>query len=159
LHDGGNDTVFRHFDLAVFSQQSSFNPEGFPFTPDGDTMRMQLESYLLAFDSNLAPIVGQQVTLGDNDFAAASPRLDLLESRANLGECDLIAKTQLFGREVGFLYTGGGKYLVDHEGVPPIPGAALRLLATAPKLRVTYTCLPPGSGVRAGIDRDGDGFL
>jgi hypothetical protein len=36
--------------------------------------------------------------------------------------------------------------------------AALRLLATQSGHPVTYTCVPPGSGVRIGVDRDGDGL-
>jgi hypothetical protein len=32
------------------------------------------------------------------------------------------------------------------------------LLATHSNVPVTYTCVPPGSGQRIGVDRDGDGF-
>ena len=35
--------------------------------------------------------------------------------------------------------------------------AALRSLATGSGRPVTYTCVPPGSGERIGVDRDGDG--
>ena len=38
----------------------------------------------------------------------------------------------------------------------PIGDAALRLLARAGR-PVTFTCVPPGSGERIGVDRDGDG--
>ena len=41
------------------------------------------------------------------------------------------------------------------RAAPPIGDAALRLLA---RFRaVTFTCVPPGSGERLGVDRDGDG--
>jgi DNA-binding beta-propeller fold protein YncE len=157
FHDGSVDTMFRFHDIVFFAQNPAFNPNGFPVSDEGVTMKRQLESYLLAFESNLAPIVGQQVTLGDNNLAAAAARVDLLEARSSLGECDLIAKAQLFGGESGFVHVGGGNYLPDRQGIPPIPGAVLRLIASV--VRVTYTCVPPGSGVRLGIDRDGDGFL
>ena len=58
---------------------------------------------MIAFDSDLAPVVGQQVTLTDHNARAARPRISLLEQRAGtpftsktLGgtvtECDLVAK-------------------------------------------------------------------
>jgi len=37
--------------------------------------------------------------------------------------------------------------------------AALRALALTPGQELTYTCVPPGSGDRAGIDRDEDGVF
>jgi hypothetical protein len=40
--------------------------------------------------------------------------------------------------------------------VPPIGELALRLLADLGH-PVTFTCVPPGSGERIGVDRDGDG--
>ncbi|WP_437765631.1 hypothetical protein WME77_00730 [Sorangium sp. So ce764] len=45
-----------------------------------------LEAFVLAFDSDLAPIVGQQATLTRNNAAAVGPRVDLLMSRAGAGE-------------------------------------------------------------------------
>ena len=37
--------------------------------------------------------------------------------------------------------------------------ADLRLLAAAPGQELTWTCVPPGSGERLGVDRDQDGVL
>ncbi len=37
--------------------------------------------------------------------------------------------------------------------VPELPGAA------TPGQELTYTCVPPGSGIRIGVDRDEDGCL
>src|SRR4029450_1802710 len=39
------------------------------------------------------------------------------------------------------------------------PDHGLRAIATTAGNTVTYTCVPPGSGMRAGVDRDEDGFL
>jgi YVTN family beta-propeller protein len=69
MHDGSADTVFRFINTTVFNQTNPGgfpipNPGGFPNGAPGDPLRRQVESFLLAFDSNLAPIVGQQVTLG-----------------------------------------------------------------------------------------------
>ncbi|HJX27612.1 MAG TPA: thrombospondin type 3 repeat-containing protein, partial [Thermoanaerobaculia bacterium] len=81
---------------------------------------------------------------------------DLLRQRADAGECELVAKTRLYGDEAGFLYLGTGWFAPDRSGQPPVTAAALRSLAFGRP--VTYTCVPPGSGERVGVDRDGDGF-
>ena len=89
--------------------------------------------------------------------AAVGARVDLLRQRADAGECDLVAKTRISGDEAGFLYVGSGLFARDRRGQPPITDAALRSLATDSGRPVTYTCVPPGSGERVGVDRDGDG--
>jgi len=63
------------------------------------------------------------------------------------------------GNELGFLYAGSGQFMRDRASLPPISDAALRAIALFVHTPVTYTCVPPGSGERIGIDRDGDGFL
>ena len=50
LHDGSIDTLFRFLRATVFST-------------DATPTRGNLEQFMFAFDSNLAPIVGQQITL------------------------------------------------------------------------------------------------
>src|SRR5262249_42957612 len=83
LHDGAVDTLFRFHNGKVFNAPqatiSTFgtpeNPflignDGFPEGPAGDPLRRHMEQFLLAFDSNLAPIVGQQITAGAGDNAA-----------------------------------------------------------------------------------------
>jgi hypothetical protein len=86
------------------------------------------------------------------------PRILLLRNRADVGECDLVAKSEIFGAEAGFVYVGSGFFKSDRQALPPIHEVALRTLATQFGHPVTYTCTPPGSGVRIGVDRDGDGF-
>jgi hypothetical protein len=68
-----------------------------------------------------------------------------------------VAKARISGDEAGFLYVGSGSFAKDRRGQPPITAAALRSLATDFGSPVTYTCVPPGSGERAGVDRDEDG--
>jgi hypothetical protein len=41
----------------------------------------------------------------------------------------------------------------------PLTDASLRQRAAQNGGELTYTCAPPGSGVRIGIDRDEDGVL
>ena len=116
----------------------------------------KLEAFILAFPTNMAPVVGQQVTLTASGSAAAGARIDILRQRADAGECDLIAKTRSDDEETGFLYVGSGLFRKDRRMQPPITDAALRSLAR--EHPVTFTCVPPGSGERLGVDRDGDGF-
>jgi YVTN family beta-propeller protein len=157
-HDGSSDTNFRFQRVQSFTQRPD-NPGGLPAGPEGDVVRRQIESFQLAFDSNLAPIVGQQVTLTRSNGAVAGPRIDLLVARASVGECDLVVKGRLHHDETGYLYVGAGLFRGDRQADAPLGAAALRALADHPRRELTYTCTPPGSGRRLGIDRDGDGHL
>lgn len=153
-HDGSLDTVFRFHSRLVFAPPFS---SAFPQGPVGDLAKHQVEAFVLAMDSNEAPIVGQQITARKGHIAEAAPRVALLRDRAEAGECELVAKVHLAGRETGFYYLNNGHFTVDVDGVPPLQASfVLGLAALQP---VTYTCVPLGSGVRAGIDRDGDGAL
>jgi hypothetical protein len=111
----------------------------------------------MAFPTNLAPIVGQQITLTSSSPASVVSRVELLRQRADAGECDLVAKTELHDVEAGFVYIGSGLFKTDRHALPPITDAALQLLAAHDDHSVTYTCVPRGSGERIGVDRDGDG--
>lgn len=151
------------------------NPGGFPFVPPGTPgvppevaaalnvqgvqLRRDLEQFMLAFDSNLAPIVGQQVTLTRENGALAGPRIDLLLARAEAGECEVVVKGRSGRREEGYLYLGGGLFASDRSCERPIGDARLRDRAGKRRSELTYTAAPPGSGRRMGIDRDRDGFL
>ncbi len=84
--------------------------------------------------------------------------VELLRQRADAGECDLIAKTEIFDVEAGSWYVGSGLFQSDRRVLPPITDAALQLLARHGGRLVTYTCVPRGSGDRIGVDRNGEGF-
>jgi DNA-binding beta-propeller fold protein YncE len=155
-HDGSFDTVFRFNNVHSFDQTPD-NPDGISVDDAGMQIRRNLEDYMLAFESNLAPIVGQQATLDRNGGSDAIARVALLTARAGLGECDLIAKAMLGGFELGFLYSGNDQFRPNLQAAPPVSGSGLRDLALLTP--VTYTCVPPGNGVRLGIDRDLDGVL
>jgi DNA-binding beta-propeller fold protein YncE len=155
-HDGTVPDLFRF--SSDFDQILPF-PFGIPSGPEGVAAKRDMEQFMLAFDTNLAPIVGQQVTLTAAHRAAASARIDLLIARADAGECDLVAKAGAGPFELGFLYAGDGQFMSDRKAIPAIPDALLRWLATASGTALTYTCAPPGTGERIGIDRDLDGVL
>jgi len=152
LHDGSTDTLFRFHGAAVFTR-APFNPGGIPVGEEGAIIRRQLEAFLLAFDSNLAPIVGQQITLSATNGAAVGPRIDLLEVRAGAAECDLVAKGRVKGEAAGFLYRlADGTFLRSHSKDPPRTDPELRALANEPLGEITFTCAPPGSGSRIAND-------
>ena len=119
----------------------------------------QIEALLLVFDSEMAPIVGQQVTLSAADVGVASPRVDLMIERAALEECDLMVHGVDGGELRGWYRQVDGTFLGDRAAEPARSEAALRAMAIASSDGFTYTCAPPGTGRRGAIDRDGDGFL
>ncbi len=154
-NDGSIDTLFRFFTAAVFRPNLT---SGFPLlNPDGT--RRDVEQFVLAFDSDLAPIVGQQVTLTGTNGSAVGPRINLLKQRAgaqfvskSLGglvtECDLVSKVVQNGVINGYLYDPNSGNFFASDGITAISDAGLRTLAATPGQEVTYTCVPPGSGSR-----------
>jgi DNA-binding beta-propeller fold protein YncE len=157
---GDTDNIVRFLSVPAFNAAFPFpipNPEGFQPGPEGLAQRFQVASFLLVFDSNLAPVVGQQVTWTAELASEVAPRIALLKARSGAGECDLIAKTYLLGRERGFLYAGGDIWLTDTGFAPTIHEPDLERACLAAHVAITLTCVPPGSGVRFGIDRDLDG--
>jgi hypothetical protein len=136
----------------------------------GAFQEFALPEFLAVFPTDLAPVVGQQVTIGPANFnhTDVNARITLFEQRAtapftsltlggDVTECDLIAKTVEGGIERGYLRQANGTFLPDDAG-PEISEAALRAKAdpVGAGQHITYTCVPPGSGVRMEIDRDED---
>jgi DNA-binding beta-propeller fold protein YncE len=176
LHDGSVDTVFRFHSSTVFTQRDATspfpNPGGFPVASPTDDpataqqkvlaniqLRRQVEAFMLAFDSNLAPIVGQQATLTAWSESDVNARIDLLEARAAAGDCDLVVHGRMVrDGSVGYVYEPAtATFVPDRVRRRAVPDPALRALARDTEL--TFTAVPPGSGRRIGIDRDLDGVL
>nr|WP_309243002.1 hypothetical protein [Hyalangium versicolor] len=155
--DGSIPTLFLF--NSGFDFDPVFNQPGIPLTPAGAQAKRDMEQFMLAFDTNLAPVVGQQVTLTPLNVGVVYPRIHLLMARAAAGECDLVIKGRILGIPVGYLYVGGGQFRGDRQTQPLVSEPNLRAQAVAGSTALTYTCTPPGSGVRIGIDRDLDGFL
>jgi YVTN family beta-propeller protein len=158
LHDGSIDTILRFYQGTVFNQ-SGGNPGGFPAGVPGNPMRRNDEAFVLAFDSNLFPIVGQQATRTATNGAEVDGRLDLMVARANAGECDLVVRGVVNGEPRGSVYVGGGLFQPDRADDPQLTTAAMKALSNAAGQEGTWTAVPPGSGVRIGVDRDVDGFF
>ena len=148
LNDGSVDSLFRFLQAVVFTPNAKLTT-GFT---GGDPQRKNVEQYLLAFDSDLAPIVAQQVTLRSDNGAAAGARIDLFIQRAttpfvskvlgtNANECDLIARVVVDGVASAYRLQPN-KTFRTLSGVTKTD-AELRSFATTPGQEVTYTCLPP----------------
>jgi YVTN family beta-propeller protein len=147
-HDGSIDTIFRFLQAVVFNDQGG--QVGFA----NDDARRAVEQYLLAFDSDLAPIVGQQVTLRSDNASAAGPRIDLFIARAatpfaskilgpSANECDLVARAVVGGKVVAYRMQPN-KSFVAVNNTATLTDAAVRALASTAGQEVTYTCMPPG---------------
>ncbi len=159
-HSGDVDTIFRFLGATVFAQRPATdpfpNPGGIPPSAAGAAIRRNLEAFMMAFDTNLAPIVGQQITLTEENADLVSPRIDLFKQRAAAGECELVVRGRLALREVGFLYAPAtGEFVPDRSRSRALTEDELRALSRHTEL--TFTAVPPGSGARIAHDRHSDG--
>ncbi len=157
LHDGGIDTVRRFLNPFTFSLNS--------------TERDQLEAFMMVFDSDLPPVVGQQITRNATNGAAVDPLInggialasasypsDLLGAGATM--CDVVVKGIIAGEARGArLDTGTGNFQTDRVTDPQLTLATLFAFTATAGQELTFTCVPFGSGLRMGIDRDLDGFF
>jgi DNA-binding beta-propeller fold protein YncE len=168
-HDGSVDTLFRFVSGGAFNQ-SGANPGGFPVGAPGDPLRHSVQAFMHAFPSNLAPIVGQQITRNAANGGTVDARIDLLLARfddpdnpddpddPDLPECDVVAKGLIGGEPRGFVYVGSSGWATDRAADGTVTDAALRANTATAGQELTFTAVPPGEGFRIGVDRDSDGF-
>ena len=182
LHDGATDQLLNFLKGGVFDNGEIGCPEGADERfgchfnvgaigiPDEDT-RQGLVDYMMEFDNDLAPIVGQQITLSSESSPQVEQRIALMAQRANtpfvsklLGgnvhECDLIALGVIDGKQRGyFLDIEQGKYRSDSAAEGLISQELLIARAKTVDNHLTFTCTVPGKGWQASIDKDLDGYL
>ncbi|MEM1110399.1 MAG: hypothetical protein AAGI11_00705 [Pseudomonadota bacterium] len=144
LHDGSMDTLDSFFSAPQFNLNSA------------NRRRNAVVDFVIASDSNFAPIVGQQVTLdGSWHYPAAAERLDLMVQRAlavvDRPECDLVARGVVQGEQRAALMREDGFFYVAGSAAAPLSLAAIKQLAKEPGQALTFTCLPPGTGERAAL--------
>ncbi len=149
-HDGAVDNLFNFLKFPGFN---------FGSQPAADNSRRDVEAFLLAFDTGLAPAVGYQITFDgtNNSNPTLNARLDTLEAQAGAGNCDLIAKGLFGTTRRGWVYEGAGLWKPDVMAGPALTRAELLAQASAGH-ELTVSGVPAGSGTRMGIDRDRDGF-
>ena len=118
-----------------------------------------IATFLDAIDSGTAPTVGFQAMLTQANSLTATSNADLalLTARAAAGDIDLVVHGRLDGRIAGLLYqTGSQTFVSDLTGEGPWTLAQLQQKAMQDAALLTFTGVPPGSGVRLAIDRDLD---
>jgi len=153
MHDGNMDTLDSFFagEVFLFDQNPTVN----------ESMRSDVIDFVMAFESDMAPVVGQQVTLSGASDSDTEARVELLLQRAAVtsprAECDLIAKGVFNNKVTGYLLQADGRFISDTSEL--LQFTELRDRATQADGAMTFTCVPPGSGTWMGIDRDMDGRL
>ena len=142
LHDG-----------SIASLADFFASPTFQFPEPRIETESDVVRFVLAADSNLAPIVGQQVTLSLHSGTTDEQRLDLMEQRALVTqprpECDLIVRGVIEGQRFSALYAS--KKYQDSNGARHT-SAALRASVKTGDNALTFTCAPVGSGSRLALD-------
>lgn len=181
LHDGATDKLLNFLKGGVFDNGEQGCPPGANEShgcqfnqgeigiPD-ETTRQGLVDYMMEFDTDLAPIVGQQVTMNSVASPAALTRVKLLEKRAitpfvskilggKVTECDLIATGFIQGETRGYLMTKDGNYRADKAQDAMLTSDQLHNLAIQPGHHLTFTCVVPGRGWQMALDANLDSIL
>jgi YVTN family beta-propeller protein len=151
LHDGTFDTVanFLRLDTFVFPGKNE---------EENDKIRRSLQSYIIAFDTGMAPTVGRQLTVSGEFNEEERQMVDLLMARAGAGDCDLTARRWEGKTLRGWLYENGA-FRGDRSQDMRLDFDALVHRYPGGGEPITFTCVPPGDGMRSALDRDLDGFL
>lgn len=182
LHDGATDKLLNFLRGAVFDNGQVGCPPGADARygchfndgaigiPDEAT-RQGLVDYMMEFDNDLAPIVGQQITLNSRSALQVVQRISLFEERAKtvftskiLGgevtECDLIALGSIDGKQRGYLFDNKeNKYRSDAAREPMLTSSQLQTLANTVTNSLTFTCTVPGKGWQSALDSNLNGVL
>ncbi len=134
-NDGSFDTLVTFFREPVFQIT--------------DEEASAIIDYLFASPSNLAPIVGQQVTVSANTKDYHRSRIELLVNRAEIrkpySEMDLVISGVVENQPVKYLYISKGKIINARNEVFDLSEKINRL---ADEDALTLTAMPPGSGRR-----------
>ncbi|MGH7730415.1 MAG: beta-propeller fold lactonase family protein [Candidatus Eiseniibacteriota bacterium] len=149
-HDGAVDNLFSFLQFPLFN----FGPPAV-----ANDNRRDVEAFLLAFDTGMAPAVGFQVTFDGTPNPIGLLQVDTLEAVYTTNRCDIIAKGRVGNQPRGWMYVGSDMWDPDKVGEPNLTTAQMLALATGPGSELTVTGVPKGSGVRMGIDRDRDTYL
>jgi DNA-binding beta-propeller fold protein YncE len=147
LHDGSDYSMFDFLSISAFQFSGS--------------EKIDIENFQMTIDTGQKPIVGQQVSADDNNYASVElvSRVDLMVDQANLGNADVVAKGIRGGSQRGSVYVGGGLFQSDVAGEPNLTTLELRTLAATAGQEVVFTAVPLGTGTRIGINRDEDSWL
>ncbi len=143
---------FAH-DGSVDTMESFLSDPVFNFPQPVVATRAQVAAFVMAMDTDFAPIVGQQVTWRPNSNAVLETQLSLLKQQAGVtsprAACDLVARASVEGVVHSGLLQSDGTWLMKNND--RLIDTALRALASASQ-PFTFTCLPPGAGRRVALN-------
>ncbi len=145
-HNGSVDTIPRFHSAAVFRNIEQ-------------RQHRELEQFLLGMETNMMPIIGQQVTLSAHNRNQVSERIQLFFKRMDAGECEVIVKGINQGKPFGGIRLPSGNFQLDDINKSPVLEKTLLDLANVAGQELTFTAVPNGSGRRLGVDSDDDGIL
>ena len=157
LHDGSVPTLVNFFRVPFLAGGFVIPPFTFPDEPGRSGMQktQELDAFMMAFDTGLAPVVGHQVTLTAANLDADVGRYTTLRNRAEVGDCDLVMVLAQGASRRGFVYAGSRSFRSDRAAEAWSEDDFLAVLDAG--AIVTATAVPAGSGARIGLDRDEDG--
>lgn len=151
VHDGTDPGLFAFLSRPVFGT----------FANDA-VVKRNINAFVQCIDTGMAPAVGHARTLAAANITTLneSNAWSLLEAQASSGtNIDLIVKGEIDGRFRGFLYVASSNaYRTDQQLAPLLTRAELTAKVLAGGT-ITVMGVPPGTGVRHGIDRDANGIL
>lgn len=152
--------------FGLFPLRPGFRPSasgdqvrGFGFLHDGSAgVFIQLAfEYIMAFESDLFPIVGQQLTWSGVASEAARLRRELLAARTAAGDAELVVDVTDATGARSWWSADGVQAQPARRHASQVPLASLWEEAERKAAHVTLTAVPPAEGVRRAVDRDGDG--
>ena len=151
VHDGVTPDLFTFLSLPVFGTFAN-----------NTAIKRNIEAFVQCFDTGTAPAVGYTRTLSATNIDLTSVTADwnLLESQAALRtNIDFIVKGTLDGRLCGLTFDPTANvYRPDSTNSPVLTRNQLRAKVAGGDT-LTLMGVPPGAGIRMGIDRDADGTL
>ncbi len=147
IHDGSVDSIFHFHQSSVF------------FFEKGASKQREVEQFMLAMDSNMKPIIGQQITLTKNSGTAVISRIELLFKRMDAGDNEVIVSGINNGVAFGAVRLVNGSFQSDDINKAPITKSELFKIAEKDHQELTFTAVPLGSSRRMGVDFDDDRIL
>lgn len=169
FHDGASPSITDFVSSTVFNvlnEQEVADLVAFNFSMSGsfDTTPLAGEFPITQTSNDAHAAVGKQTTLDSASKSLAF--LNQLVTEADTVDAfqvDLVAKSSEVVAGLGQVVRGwrydapSDLFVSDRADEPGITQATL-LAAAAPGAEITFTATPLGTGVRLGIDRDGDGL-
>ncbi|MFK7731745.1 MAG: YncE family protein [Pseudomonadales bacterium] len=107
---------------------------------------INVTNFQMVFPTNLAPIVGQQVTLTSTNSGALNTRINTLIARALAGDADLIVKGGDSNGPISARLLANGNFLTAND--EELTANEMRAVANTPGRELTFTAVPVGHGIR-----------